>query len=121
MSYVASCCAVSDAAALAKRISTPELQILNAYSIKTNPDERLIRLALESDDDVELGMRLRRVPPGTVVTARISAVKAGLQISIDELESHFLAGGNVVRSTMCMLVETKLIGGGATPSWSIKT
>lgn len=38
----------SDAAALAKRISTPELEILNAYSIKTNPDERLIRLALES-------------------------------------------------------------------------
>jgi len=44
-----------------------------------------------------VGMRLRRVPPATIVNARISAVKAGLQISIDDLEAHFLAGGNVVR------------------------
>ena len=44
-----------------------------------------------------IGMRLRRVPPGTVVTARISAVKAGLEISVNDLEAHYLAGGNVVR------------------------
>jgi uncharacterized protein YqfA (UPF0365 family) len=45
-----------------------------------------------------IGMRLRRVPPATIVTARISAVKAGLTtISIDDLEAHYLAGGNVVR------------------------
>ena len=44
-----------------------------------------------------IGMRLRRVPPGVVVNARISAVKAGLDISINDLEAHFLAGGNVVR------------------------
>src|SRR5688572_31141707 len=45
-----------------------------------------------------VGMRLRRVPPSTIVTARISAVKAGLKgISIDDLEAHYLAGGNVVR------------------------
>ena len=44
-----------------------------------------------------VGMRLRRVPPTTIVTARISAVKAGLQgVSIDDLEAHYLAGGNVV-------------------------
>ena len=43
-----------------------------------------------------VAMRLRRVPPATIITARISAVKAGLEISIDELEAHFLAGGNVV-------------------------
>ncbi|MGH7341613.1 MAG: flotillin-like FloA family protein, partial [Candidatus Rokuibacteriota bacterium] len=30
-----------------------------------------------------IGMRLRRVPPGTVVTARFSAAKAGLEISIN--------------------------------------
>jgi uncharacterized protein YqfA (UPF0365 family) len=43
-------------------------------------------------------MRLRRVPPATIVTARISAVKAGLTtITIDDLEAHYLAGGNVVR------------------------
>ncbi len=45
-----------------------------------------------------IGMRLRRVPPATIVTARISAVKAGLTtITVDDLEAHFLAGGNVVR------------------------
>ena len=38
---------------------------------------------------------VRRVPPTTVVTARISAVKAGLEISVNDLEAHFLAGGNV--------------------------
>jgi len=43
-----------------------------------------------------VAMRLRRVPPHAIVNARISAVKAGLSIPLDELESHFLAGGNVV-------------------------
>src|SRR5262245_13750381 len=44
-----------------------------------------------------IGMRFRRVPPSTVVTARISAVKAGLDLPLNDLEAHFLAGGNVVR------------------------
>lgn len=43
-----------------------------------------------------VAMRLRRVPPHSIIKARISAVKAGLHIPLDELESHFLAGGNVV-------------------------
>lgn len=42
-----------------------------------------------------VGMRLRRVPPDTVVGAYISAVKAGLDVPIDQLESHYLAGGRV--------------------------
>ena len=54
-----------------------------------------------------IGMRLRRVPPGTVVTARISAVKAGLSISIDDLEAHFLAGGNVVRVVNALISADK--------------
>jgi uncharacterized protein YqfA (UPF0365 family) len=54
-----------------------------------------------------IGMRLRRVPPGTVVTARISAVKAGLSISIDELEAHFLAGGDVVRVVQALISADK--------------
>jgi diaminopimelate decarboxylase len=36
------------AADLAANLSTSEIKVTNAYSIKTNPDERLIRLALES-------------------------------------------------------------------------
>jgi uncharacterized protein YqfA (UPF0365 family) len=46
-------------------------------------------------------MRFRKVDPKTIVFNRISAKKAGLEISTDELEAHFLAGGrvtNVVRS-----------------------
>jgi uncharacterized protein YqfA (UPF0365 family) len=54
-----------------------------------------------------IGMRLRRVPPATVVTARISAVKAGLDISINDLEAHYLAGGNVVRVVNAMISADK--------------
>jgi uncharacterized protein YqfA (UPF0365 family) len=54
-----------------------------------------------------IGMRLRRVPPSVVVTARISAVKAGLSISIDDLEAHFLAGGNVVRVVQALISADK--------------
>ncbi|MEW6379791.1 MAG: flotillin-like protein FloA [bacterium] len=42
-----------------------------------------------------IGMRFRRVPPHVVVNARISAVKAGLDIAINDLEALFLAGGHV--------------------------
>jgi len=54
-----------------------------------------------------IAMRLRRVPPGTVVTARISAVKAGLDISINDLEAHYLAGGNIVRVVNAMISADK--------------
>jgi uncharacterized protein YqfA (UPF0365 family) len=54
-----------------------------------------------------IGMRLRRVPPGTVVNARISAVKAGLAVSINDLEAHYLAGGNVVRVVNALISADK--------------
>ena len=54
-----------------------------------------------------IAMRLRRVPPGTVVTARISAVKAGLDIALNDLEAHFLAGGDVVRVVNAMISADK--------------
>lgn len=44
-----------------------------------------------------IGMRLRRVPPTKIVNPQIKAVKAGLSTSIDKLEAHYLAGGNVDR------------------------
>lgn len=40
-------------------------------------------------------MRLRKVPPGIIVDSLITATKAGLQITAQELETHYLAGGNV--------------------------
>lgn len=54
-----------------------------------------------------IGMRLRRVPPGIIVTARISAVKAGLDVSIDDLEAHFLAGGNVAKVVNALISADK--------------
>jgi uncharacterized protein YqfA (UPF0365 family) len=54
-----------------------------------------------------MGMRFRRVPPATVVTARISAVKAGLEISVNDLEAHYLAGGNVVNVVNAMISADK--------------
>ncbi|MHB8917343.1 MAG: flotillin-like protein FloA [Desulfocucumaceae bacterium] len=44
-----------------------------------------------------VGMRLRRVPPAQIVVPLIKADKAGLSITVNQLEAHFLAGGNVDR------------------------
>lgn len=44
-----------------------------------------------------IGMRLRRVPPTGIVNPLIKSVKAGLDMTVDQLEAHFLAGGNVDR------------------------
>ena len=54
-----------------------------------------------------IGMRFRRVPPSVVVTGRISAVKAGLRVSINELEAHYLAGGNVTRVVNALISADK--------------
>lgn len=40
-------------------------------------------------------MRLRKVPPSLVVNAMITSTKAGLNISSNDIETHFLAGGHV--------------------------
>jgi len=42
-----------------------------------------------------VAMRLRRVSPAEVVNPLINATKAGLDLTTDDLESHYLAGGNV--------------------------
>ncbi len=44
-----------------------------------------------------VAMRLRRVTPTAIVNPRINAIKAGLDIQLDLLEAHYLAGGNVTR------------------------
>mgnify|MGYP000417142534 FL=1 len=41
------------------------------------------------------GMRLRRVAPSKIINPMIKATKAGLDIKVNELEAHYLAGGNV--------------------------
>lgn len=42
-----------------------------------------------------IGMRLRRVTPHEIINPLIKATKAGLNLNIDELEAHYLAGGNI--------------------------
>ena len=40
-------------------------------------------------------MRIRKVPPGIIVRELITSSKAGLKVTTSDLETHFLAGGNV--------------------------
>ncbi|PTY08203.1 hypothetical protein DB347_01065 [Opitutaceae bacterium EW11] len=54
-----------------------------------------------------VAMRLRQVPYGLVVDARITARKAGIDISIDEIEAHYLAGGNVIPTVQAIIAAQK--------------
>jgi uncharacterized protein YqfA (UPF0365 family) len=42
-----------------------------------------------------VAMRLRKVPPSLIVNSRINALKAGLNVTTNQLEAHYLAGGHV--------------------------
>lgn len=46
---------------------------------------------------------LRKLPDKDIVEARIMAVKAGLNISISELEQHYMAGGNIIETTQGLI------------------
>lgn len=48
-------------------------------------------------------MRLRKVDPYIIVFSRIRAVKAGLDISTNQLENHFLAGGRVTNVVSALI------------------
>jgi len=52
-------------------------------------------------------MRFRKVPPKLVVESKIMAVKAGIDIATDSLESHYLAGGNVSRVIQALIAADK--------------
>lgn len=55
-----------------------------------------------------IGMSLRKIPPRVIVNARINAYKAGLkQISVEDLETHFLAGGHVKEVIDAMIAADK--------------
>ncbi len=54
-----------------------------------------------------IGMRFRRIPPKVIVEPRISAMRAGLQISSDDLESHYLAGGDVQKVVLALISADK--------------
>lgn len=52
-------------------------------------------------------MRFRKVPPKLIVESKIMAVKAGLPVTTDDLETHFLAGGNVARVIQALIAADK--------------
>jgi uncharacterized protein YqfA (UPF0365 family) len=54
-----------------------------------------------------VGMRLRRVPPAKIILNVIKAEKAGIPINQDQLEAHFLAGGNVDRVVDALIAADK--------------
>lgn len=54
-----------------------------------------------------LGMRLGGVPYSLVVEARITAVKAGIEVSTDKIAAHYLAGGNVVPTVQALVAAEK--------------
>mgnify|MGYP003705819439 FL=1 len=54
-----------------------------------------------------LAMRLRGVPVGLIVDARITAVKAGIPLETDQLEAHYLAEGNVVQTVQALIAASK--------------
>lgn len=54
-----------------------------------------------------IAMRLRGVPASLIVDARITAVKAGISISANELEAHFLAEGNVIQTVQAIIAADK--------------
>ena len=50
-----------------------------------------------------VGMRLRKVNPNDIVRPFISAIKAGLDLDVSQMEAHFLAGGNVGRVVQALI------------------
>ena len=54
-----------------------------------------------------VAMRLRGVPTSLIVDSRITATKAGLDLSTDELESHYLAEGNLLPTVRAIIAAQK--------------
>ncbi len=54
-----------------------------------------------------LFMRFRKVHPATIVNSRITAAKAGLDYSTDQLEAHYLAGGDIINVVLALVAAEK--------------
>ena len=54
-----------------------------------------------------VGMRLRRVPPTVIVNPLITASKAGLTVTTDQIEAHYLAGGDVFNVVSALISADK--------------
>ncbi len=54
-----------------------------------------------------IGMFLRKVPFAEIVNERITAVKAGLDITTSDLEAHYLSGGDVNNVVLALIAADK--------------
>jgi uncharacterized protein YqfA (UPF0365 family) len=63
-----------------------------------------VRVAIFKD---LVGMRLRKVPPRQIIISKISATKAGIEIELDRMEAHFLAGGDVNTVVLALISADK--------------
>ncbi len=54
-----------------------------------------------------VGMRLRKVPPRQIVGPKISATKAGLDVGLEAMEAHYLAGGDVNAVILALISSDK--------------
>ena len=54
-----------------------------------------------------IGMRFRRVPPGVVVNGLIAARKAGIALESDDLEVHYMAGGDINKVVAALIAAEK--------------
>jgi uncharacterized protein YqfA (UPF0365 family) len=54
-----------------------------------------------------VGMWLRKVDSRTIVLSKITAIQAGLQLTTRDLESHYLAGGNVPKVVRALIAANR--------------
>jgi len=54
-----------------------------------------------------IALKLRRIPAGLIVDSRIAAVRSSVRVTIDELSTHFLAGGNVQMTVLALIAAKK--------------
>ncbi len=55
-----------------------------------------------------IGISMRKIPPRLILNARITSFKAGLKlITVSDLETHYLAGGNVINVVRAMIAADK--------------
>lgn len=54
-----------------------------------------------------IALRLRSVPVGMLVDTRITAIKSGLPLTIDDLSTHYLAGGNIEMVVLALIAARK--------------
>ncbi|MFA7380959.1 MAG: flotillin-like protein FloA [Bacteroidia bacterium] len=52
-------------------------------------------------------LRIRKVPPSTIVNALIISNKAGINITLNDIETHYMAGGNVMNVIKALISADK--------------